>query len=80
MNKEKKMQSESDMFRNEYGGFSTDYFQITSGMPVEIKINDSWLLGVTERWGEVYCWFSKVDEVAVILKTGILARLPMMAK
>lgn len=70
------MKVEGPLFRNDCERFEVRDVELTSGSVVEIQINKTWLIGVVEHWRDGYYWFSQHESVAVILRNGILARIP----
>lgn len=70
------MMNQSTLERSSNNAFELNNKPLVSGTALDIQINGVWLSGMIELCGEDYCWFSGQESIPVILKNGIIARVP----
>lgn len=70
------MMNQSTLERSSNNTFELNNKSLVSGTALDIQINGVWLSGMIELCGEDYCWFSSQESIPVILKNGIIARVP----
>ena len=60
---------------NANGRYELVGVELTSGDPLDLLIEGHWIRGHLEFWADAYYWFSRTDNIAVVLRSGLTARV-----